>query len=158
MFVCFLLLCERRKRIPSPGSLAFALWCSDGLRRKRSALKQNYTHFTRVSKNKDSAFSSISDKFVPYLTLTSPWGFLGRPGRRPSPASLLPMHRTEAKGLSHSPWVSPTMHPDSSLRSEPTAAANGNPVCVCICFGHKRLSLPFSTKWSTRLRCDIIAL
>ena len=80
---------KKKKRLPSLGSLAFALRCSDGLRRKRSAVKQNYTHFTRVSKNKNSAFFSISDKSVPYSTLTSLPGVSGVgqedvPHQRPS--------------------------------------------------------------------------
>lgn len=159
MFVWFLILYEKKSSIT--GSLVFALWYSDGLRRKRSALRQHYTNFTKVNKNKGSAFFSISDKSVPYLTLTSFPGVsmasVGQEGS-PSPASLL-LH-----GTPRWPKGRPTAHGSSpscalltpSFEVNPQRTTNCYPVCVC--FGHKRVSLPFITKWSTWLRCDIIAL
>lgn len=159
MFVRFLCLCERKKKRPlSPGSLAFALWCSDGLRRKRSALKQNYTHFTRVTKNKDSAFFSISDKSVPYFTLTSlpgvSWaGLEDVPHQHPSSpcTTQWPKDWATARGSPPPRALTPPLEVNPQ---RPQTAI----LCVCVCFRHKRLSLPFNTKWSTWLRCDIIAL
>ena len=131
---------KEKKRLPSLGSLAFALRCSDGLRRKRSAVKQNYTHFTRVSKNKSSAFFSISDKSVPYSTLTSLPGVSGVrqedvPHQRPSFSPCTPQWPKAEPQL----W-SPPLCPDSSLRSEPTVAANGSPVRVCLLWTQKTIS------------------
>lgn len=141
MFVWFLILYEKKSSIT--GSLVFALWYSDGLRRKRSALKQHYTNFTKVSKNKGSAFFFISDKSVPYLTLTSFPGVsmasVGQEGS-PSPASLLLDGTTMAERPAHSPWVFPILcPPDSFLWSESTAD-HKLLSCVCLLWTQKSIS------------------
>ena len=148
MFVCFLILYEKKSSIT--GSLVFALWCSDGLRRKRSVLKQHYTNFTEVNKNKGSAFFSISDKSVPYLTLTSfPGVSTASIGQEGSPSASLLLHGTpqRPKGRPTARGSSPSCALTPSFEVSPQRTTNCYPVCVC--FGHKRVSLPFSTKWST---------
>lgn len=125
-----------------------------------STLTQHDTNFTEPDKNNDSALCSPAAKSVLKLLPTAFPGVSVAKGEarvdqegRSSPAPLLCTWLPTR--VPHGLWVAPILCLGPSLEVSPLRTTNCYPTCVC--FGHKRPFLHFSTKWSTWLRCDIIA-